>query len=85
MDSLLLTKTLAILASVLGLLYLGFIVVKKRTFFKYGGSEQRIKMKSFCRVDQKTSLALIEVDKCEFLLASNGMAISLKKLPRVAE
>ncbi len=85
MDSFLLTKSLAILAAVLGLMYLGFIIMRKRAFFKNGGGEERIKIKTYCRIDQKTSLALIEVDGRSFLLASNGVALALEKMPQKGE
>lgn len=80
MNVILLIKSLSFLAAVILLIYLCFLLVKKRMHAKAGAHHHRIKVIEHRRLDQKLTVSLIVVDGEKLVLAVGPSAIALKKL-----
>lgn len=80
MESLVLIKSLVIIVVILVVSYLVIIMVKKRVLYAYKNSEKKITILSYCRIDPKSSLTLVDVEGDKFLLASNGVNLVLKQI-----
>lgn len=80
MDSLFLIKTLGYLALFLGLLYIVYVLNRKKLLFKHHNENSRLTVKSYRRVDQHLSLTIIDSDGQEFLIVSNTNGLVVKKL-----
>ncbi len=80
MESLVLIKALVIIAVVLLVSYLIIIMVKKRVLYANRNNEKKITIISYCRIDPKSSLTLVDVEGEKFLLASNGTSLVLKQI-----
>lgn len=68
MDSLILIKSLAIVAAVLALLY-GCLLLAKRRGLQQGGAHKRLLILECQRLDHKSSLLLVKADTQEYLVA----------------
>lgn len=81
MDSLFLIKTLGYLALFSGLLYVMFIFGKKK-FLLPKTKNNLLAITSYQRVDQHLSVSIVEAAGHQFLIASNGQGLVMKKLRR---